>query len=85
MSTSIKVIDRHNGQAILKMVRFNGVVIYQTMPEANVGKSAEGSVQHLTLGDARKHIGQPAPKVVNFTPPKSTYPQNGKGYDPHRR
>ena len=80
MNTSIKVIDRHNGNAILKIVRPTGKTIYQTMPEADVGKNAANSVQHTTLSDARKHIGQPAPKVEPVVSGRKYSLQNQKGY-----
>lgn len=82
---SIKIIDKFQGNAILKIIRPNGKVIYQTMPEACVGKDASQTVQHTTLGDARVHLRMPAPKVQPLTSGKKHTPQNQKGYNPHAR
>lgn len=80
---SIKIIDRFDGFAILKITRPNGTVVYQTMPAEAVGKDGSKSKQHDTLAEARIHLGM-GRKVTTETKPKASYAQNQKGYDPHR-
>lgn len=79
---SIKIIDKFQGNAILKIIRPNGKVIYQTMPEACVGKDASQTVQHTTLSDARVHLGMPAPKVQPLTSGKKYTPRTERATTP---
>lgn len=81
----LRTIDRHNGIALQKVTTPHGKLIrFQLVHESSLGDTSQ--VQHFpTLSAARQAGGWPGTPRAITNKPKTAYPQNQKGYDPHRR
>jgi len=74
----LRVVDRTSTHTVQKITDVKGLVHYQTIQTAMIGKTLADV--HTTLQQAREAVGKIVASPGKETASKSAYPEQQKGY-----